>query len=283
MTREERIKIAQQCHDSDVIPKVPNAGEIILDNTARPYQLMHNGNKVYTDSHYGDFVTQIIKSLHGHHEPQEEKVFYEVLKVIPEGSSMLELGSFWAYYSMWFASAIPHSKNYMVEPLPEVLQNGIDNFKLNNLNGDFTAACVGEQTLAKTSFKHWDDKIYEIPQISIDNFLAEKNIETLSILHSDIQGAELNMLRGAQKSLKEGKIKFLFISTHSEELHFNCMNLLKSNDYTILSDHTLSESYSTDGLIVAAHSSLKMSPIKVSRRINFAGFKTRLKYLFKKN
>jgi FkbM family methyltransferase len=282
MDREQRIKIAQQCHDSDVIPKVLNAGEIIQDDTSRPYQLMHNGLKVYTDSHYGDFVTKIIESLRGHHEPQEERVFYEVLKVIPEGGNMLELGSFWAYYSMWFATTIPNSHNYMVEPLPEVLQNGIDNFKLNNLTGDFTAACVGKETLAKTPFKHWDDKTYEIPQISIDNFLIEKGIETLNILHSDIQGAEFDMLKGAQKSLKDGKIKFLFISTHSEELHFECMNLLKGNNYKILSEHTLSESFSTDGLIVAVHSSLNFPTIKVSRRFNFTGFKTRLKYFFKR-
>ena len=280
MDREQRIAIAQQCHDSDSIPKVSNAGTIVDNDGPRPYQVMHNGVKVYTDSHYGDFVTKIIQLLKGHHEPQEEKVFYEILKSIPPGSTMLELGSFWAYYSLWFASVVPQSRNYMVEPLQEVLQNGIDNFKLNGFTGDFTAACVGRRTLDGVPFKHWDDKVYSVRQIGIDEFLAEKKIDHLTILHSDIQGAELEMLKGATESLKQGKISYLFISTHSEDLHFDCMDLLKQYNYTIVSEHTLAESFSTDGLIVAAHKSMHAAPIKVSGRFTWPGFMLRVRRFF---
>ena len=58
------------------------------------YQLMHNGVKVVKDCYYGysAWMSDIIFGLKGHHEPQEERVFYEILKYVPEGSVMIEWG-----------------------------------------------------------------------------------------------------------------------------------------------------------------------------------------------
>ena len=53
-------------------------------------------------------MTNIIEILKGHHEPQEEFAFFQVLEQLRRNPSpwgnprMIELGSFWAYYSMWF-------------------------------------------------------------------------------------------------------------------------------------------------------------------------------------
>jgi hypothetical protein len=82
---------------------------------------MHNGIKVYTDSHYGDFNVKIIEKLKGVHEPQEEKVFYEVLKSINEGGKMLELGAFWAYYSLLFNKEVKNAQIFLVEPVLEMM------------------------------------------------------------------------------------------------------------------------------------------------------------------
>jgi FkbM family methyltransferase len=281
MDRGQKILIAKRCHDSDTVPKVSNAGTVIDNDGSRPYQIMHNGIKVYTDSHYGDSVTKLIQLLRGHCEPQKEKVFYETLKNIPLGGTMLELGSLGGYYSMWFAVSMPDSRNFIVGPWSEGVQNSIDNFKLNNLAGDFTVACVGRESLEKNSYKHSDGKFYEVDQISIDDFLTKRKIGSLAILHSDIQNAELEILKGASKSLKYAKINVLFISTHTESLHYQCINLLKRNSYDIVSEHTKAESFSTDGLIVAAHSSLKISPIKVSKRISLLGIMSRIGYFIK--
>lgn len=280
MTREERIKVAISCKDSNSIPKVPEAGQIVQQE--RPYQIMHNGIKIYTDSHYGDFNIEIIQELKGVHEPQEEKVFYEVLKVMPEGASMLELGSFWAYYSAWFNHEVKNAKNYMVEPLEEVLNLGAQNFKLNGFTGDFTPGCIGDKSLESVDFIHWDDKNYKIPQWCVDDILQNKNINYLNMLHSDIQGAEFKMLQGAQKSFDKNMIGFVFISTHSEKIHFNCIDFLKTNNFNIISEHTLAESYATDGLIVAAHKSISFPKIHTSKRNNLASFKVRLNRLLGK-
>jgi hypothetical protein len=58
-------------------------------------------------------TTEIVKRLWGHHEPQEEKVFHEVLKQIRPGGVMIELGAYWGYYSLWFHKNIVRATNYL--------------------------------------------------------------------------------------------------------------------------------------------------------------------------
>ena len=69
-------------------------------------------------------MTQIIERLKGHHEPQEEKVFHEVLKAVAPGSTMIELGCYWAYYSLWFQKAVKNARNFMIEPAKAALECG---------------------------------------------------------------------------------------------------------------------------------------------------------------
>jgi len=261
------------------LPKVSDAGQV--QGTDRKYQIMHNGIKTYTDSHYGDFNIEIIEKLKGIHEPQEEKVFYEILKTIPEGATMLELGSFWAYYSMWFNKEIAGAKNYLIEPVEFMMHKGMDNFELNGMKGDFNLACIGEQSYDEVDFIDWDKSVRKVKQVCIDDFLENKEISYLDILHSDIQGAEYSMLQGAKKSFDKNRIGYLFISTHSESIHQNCLDFIQNHNFDIVSEHNLAESYSTDGLIVAAHTSEKCKKIDISKRVEKSGFLTSLKKIFK--
>ena len=267
MNRElaERIEITSGCRDADDIPKVPDAGRVFFHAEKRKhYQVMHNGIKVFNDSHYGEFNTQIIANLRGHHEPQEERVFFEVLKRVPEGGVMVELGSFWAYYSMWFAQQVSGATNYMIEPM--VVHHGIENFALNGLEtGNFVEACVGRKSKTNCDFVHWDGSLHQLPQWAVDDFVREHKIDKLDILHSDIQGAELEMLQGASKTLADGNINFLFISTHGMRLHENCLELLQANGYGVIAEHSPLESFSVDGLIAMHHGSIDFPQVEISR------------------
>ena len=87
--------------------------------------------------------------------------------------------------------------------------------------------------------------------------MKKNNLDHVDILHSDIQGYELDMLTDMvykSKLLKENKIKYLFISTHNDNLHYKCINLLKANDYRIIASTDFNtETFCYDGLIVACH------------------------------
>lgn len=155
----------------------------------------------------------------GVHEPQEERAFEEIIRLVPEDCVMLELGAYWGFYSLSLLLQCPQAKCYLVEPDTQNLLSGKINFGLNGREGHFTQAYVDENPKEK-------------PQtISVDTFCQKHQIQHLNILHSDIQGFELAMLRGAASFLKEGRVDYLFISTHSAELHRDCMLKLRELGY----------------------------------------------------
>ncbi len=243
-----RILLTMSCCDADDIPKSLHAGKIFEENHIS-FQLMHNGIKVIKDGYCGPWMTDLIYCLKGHHEPQEEKVFYEVLKHIPANACMIELGSFWGYYSLWFAKEAPNSKNYLIEPDPERLDLGRKNFALNGYPAFFFRGYIGSCGTDAGNFQG-------AREILIDAFLEENHIEHVHILHSDIQGSEYAMLESAEVSIQTKKIDYFFISTHSQKIHLDCIAFLESHEYSILAEHSPAESFSVDGLIVAKRNDL---------------------------
>lgn len=227
--------------DADDIPKVEGAGEIFEEEGVR-YQLMHNGVKVLERCYYGAWMTDIIYALRGHHEPQEEKVFHEVLKWIPKGATMLELGAYWCYYSLWFSTVILDANNYVMEPHAENLEVGKKNFKLNHKKAHFLNAYLGLTSLGK---------FMGVRRLSVDEFLNENKIDQLAILHADIQGGEHDMLLSSVEAIKMKKIDYFFISTHGSKVHKACRDFLLMSDYMIIAEHEKHQSCSGDGLIVA--------------------------------
>ncbi|MEM7190991.1 MAG: class I SAM-dependent methyltransferase, partial [Pseudomonadota bacterium] len=127
---EKRIAITTACRDCDPLPRDPQAGEILVEN-GNAVQVMHNGLRVLYGRYYGTWVNEIIRELKGVHEPQEERVFYEVLKHIPPGATMIEPGCYWGYYSMWFAKQIPDARVFMIEPHARQIQTAKKNFMIN--------------------------------------------------------------------------------------------------------------------------------------------------------
>jgi len=214
------------------IPKHPDAGKIL-----NGYLIMHNGIRIVPNSYVGEGMTRLLQANGGVHEPQEEFAFGEVLDWIPKGGSMLELGSYWAFYSLWFSQRIPDAKCYCVEPEEENLQFGKANFDANGKTACFSRGFIGGKDESPRDAR-------SAPTRCVDSLMREFEIDHLDILHADIQGYELEMLRGAQSSLAEGKIDYIFISSHSNELHYDCMEFLENHGCVILAEADLLETFS---------------------------------------
>lgn len=163
-------------------------------------------------------------------------MFDLILDDIDDNGTMIELGSYWSFYTIWFNKVIKNAKNYCIEPEINNLNLGKENCLLNNVIADFTQGFIGKNN------------------INISNFVIEKNIEKIDILHSDIQSYELEMLEDIRDLLYQNKIKYLFISTHSNELHYKCIELLKNCNYRIIASSDFdTETFCCDGIIVACH------------------------------
>ena len=199
------------------------------------YVILHNGVKVVKDGYYGNFSDILILNK-GCHEPAEERMFDLILTDVADNSVMIELGSYWAFYSIWFNKVIKNATNFCIEPDIDNLNVGKQNCRLNNVDANFTQGFIG---------KH---------HINICDFIREKQLTKIDILHSDIQGYELEMLEDITPLLLANRIKYIFISTHSDEIHYKCIDLLKKHNYRIIAAADFStETFCYDGIIVACH------------------------------
>jgi Methyltransferase FkbM domain len=246
-----RIEDVLSARDNDNISRVPNAGKIIAGHL-----IMHNGIPINPGSYVGEKMTLLLQENRGVHEPQEEAAFSTVLsslkKTQADKYTMVELGSYWAFYSLWFKTVLPNSECFCVEPDENNLNWGRKNFELNHQHAAFTRAYIGSLP------QHGDP-----PTISVDSLVDSKQIKHIDILHSDIQGYELEMLLGAKNCFERRMIDYIFISTHRHFLHYRCLERLTANGFKILADADLLESHSLDGLIVAVRNDLQF-PAMVS-------------------
>lgn len=250
---KNRIKKAISSSDNKFIHRVENAGKIEGN-----YLIMHNGLKIDPLSYYGPALLKLLTDNQGVHEPQEERVFQEVLKFIKPGATMIELGSYWSFYSMWFKKSVEKARCFMIEPELSNIKFGKKNFRLNQMKGSFYNSYVGDKSL----ITHKGDRF-----ITVDDFIRKKGLTFIDVLHSDIQGAEYRMLLGARNLFDQGMLGYVFISTHSNEIHNSCLEFLKGYDFSIIAESNLDESYSEDGLIAAKAPYYKgIDEVKISKR-----------------
>ncbi|MBI1857015.1 FkbM family methyltransferase [Candidatus Saccharibacteria bacterium] len=257
----QRIEMTISCHDCDYIPKVKYAGNVEVCK-GKEVQILHNGLKVISGGYHGDWMKEIITKLNGHHEPQEEKLYYEVLKRLKGAPTILELGSFWSYYSLWLLYQFKNSRALACEPDPVNRKIGEANAAINGLADriTFIDSAAGNEDGKKIEFTLDSDPSQKKQSIirSVDSLVKEKHIKKIDILHMDVQGVELNALQGAIESIKEDKVRFIFISTHHYTFshdpmtHQKCKQFLLDNGAYIISSHNILESFSGDGLIVAS-------------------------------
>ena len=259
-----RIEMTVSCLDSEEIPKVSSAGEFGIDDYG-PFQIMHNGLKITKDCYQGPWMTKVIELLRGHHEPQEELAFYEVMKVLREDPSnfqektILELGSFWGYYSLWFAKEFPKSQVVCIEPDPVHMAVGQQNFRRNSVEGHFVNAQISREDKLRSKFLCVSDGIErEIECLSFSGVMERAGITEVDLVHADIQGSEIDLLLDLPNVLQKTKIRFIFISTHdlvisgSPTTHQDALRILEDNGAFIVCEHSVSESYSGDGFILAS-------------------------------
>lgn len=261
MHERRRVEQTVACRDTDEIPKVPDAGDV-REQDGRRVQVMHNGVLIEEGCYYGAWMTEIIRRLRGHHEPQEERAVHAVIERLradtPEPVG-LELGSFWGYYSLWLLRVAPRATAVLVEPDPVHLEVGRRNFALNGADGRFVRAAVGAPHGSVAPFACESDGVpRETERVTIDGLMAREGLPRVDFVLCDTQGAELTALEGAAGALAEGRIRFLVVSTHHHSIsgdpviHRRCLERLRAAGAHVIVEHTVRESCSGDGLIVAS-------------------------------
>lgn len=219
-----------------LIRRVETAGTVIDGHV-----VLHNGHVVPARgefSYYDDF-SDILVLNRGVHEPVEEFAFQSMLAHLPQRPVMLELGAMWAHYSMWMLQARPLGRTFMVEPDSIGLEAGKRNFARNGYAGTFEQGFVRDG------------------QVTVDDFMARHGISQLTVLHSDIQGFEVQMLEGAKRAFTDRRIDYAFVSTHGEPRHQTVLATLAGFGYRIEANSDFANDTTChDGLVVAVRPDL---------------------------
>jgi FkbM family methyltransferase len=256
-----RIAMTLRCEDSSLIPKVNYAGEVFHSEDF-PYQLMHNGLKVASGGYYGDWMRELIQKLQGHHEPQEEKVFHEINKRASISGLMIELGCFWAYYSLWFLKDHPKRKAVGLEPDPNHLNIAQKNSSANQLGSQFSIiqGLSSEYSQQDIDLTTESGSKLSLKGYTVEDILMISGESELEILHCDAQGAEAHVIDQAISLGIDHRLRFCIISTHAYEItgdpltHQKCIEKLLAAGAHIIAEHDVHESFSGDGLIAASFS-----------------------------
>jgi FkbM family methyltransferase len=260
LTERERVVLTTSCRDTDALPKVVGAGQILETADGR-VQVMHNGVLIAEGCYYGDWMTTIIRDLAGHHEPQEEIAIDLIVERIAGDTgapTMVELGAFWAYYSLWMMHRVPATRAILVEPDPNNMEAGRRNLALNGRHAEAIQAAVGAEPRPPEPFDCESDGVSRlVPTESLTSLVERFGLDRIDVLLVDVQGAETALLEGARHTLAD-RVRFLVVSTHHHDIsgdpltHQRCLDLIRGLGGHIIAEHTVAESFSGDGLIAAS-------------------------------
>lgn len=185
---------------------------------------------------------------------------------------MIEVGCFWALWSLIFRKTYPKGKNILIELGKRQLDVGESNFRLNEY--DFSSHWGGlfleksgtyqnkdaDIEYLKEEGEHWNDEISGEtcgPELNFSEIYAQENLDVIDLFHMDIQASELSLCKQLQEMnlLQPDRIKNFIIATHSREIHMEIQTLLDNAGYDLFKStpvigHPLL-GHGEDGLIVA--------------------------------
>ena len=146
-----------------------------------------------------------------------------------EKCTMIELGSNVAYYSVLFKQILGSSKttNILVEPDKLMFEYSKESFNYHNLEGIFINKGIGNKHVT-------NNQALNCETITLEEVLKSNNLVEIDILHCDIDGSELLLLKENELFFKNKKAKYIFLSTHGSDTHKSCKIKLEECGYSVL-------------------------------------------------
>jgi FkbM family methyltransferase len=178
-------------------------------------------------------VTPIEILNFGHGEEDELGM---VLRIIPPGGTVLDIGANVGWYSLNIAKTVPGVRVLAFEPIPDTFQNLVANIRLNGVtnveacnfglsdkaeekvfyfcedfSGSASAANIGERA---------DAREVRCRVVRLDDFMDGRP-EKVDFIKCDVEGAELMVFRGGQRFLSSQKPAILVEMLRKWSAKFN--------------------------------------------------------------
>lgn len=175
----------------------------------------------------------------GSYESEQVKIFEKEIK---KGDVFFDIGANVGFYSLLAAELVgPSGKVFAFEPFPENFKYLKKHIEINNYKNifPFEVAVSSETGIAffggviNRSQGHLiNSNGLKVKTIAIDEWVKENKLPIPNVMKIDVEGAEMSVLTGAKNTITNNH-PTIFLSTHSEEFHKNCCNLLISLGYKL--------------------------------------------------
>ena len=158
-----------------------------------------------------------MRSTNGVNEPQEEYAFHEEIIV-----SSSRVRRWWRWERIGditrfgFSTLSKKGEPFLLSLSRRISKQGDETLRSTALG----------LTLRKHLSVQTSDLSLDPPNFALTTSLKKKQLSHVAVLHSDIQGYELEMLRGARQLFSERRVDYVFISTHGIWLHLKCLDFL---------------------------------------------------------
>lgn len=175
---------------------------------------------------------------------------YEKYKRMKEGDVILDIGANIGVFSIKAAKAVGKSGRVIaIEPEPKnvkIFNENLKNFKniiiipkaVGNSSGKVNFLIgihSGSHKINSHLRKKSTEKIITVPIEKIDNLVRELNLEKVNFLKIDVEGWELEVLKGAEYSLE--MIEFMAIASyHTEDERKLITEFLDRHHFKFLND-----------------------------------------------
>jgi FkbM family methyltransferase len=164
----------------------------------------------------------------GQYEQEESGL---IAHLVRPGMTVLDIGANIGYFTLLMASLVgPRGQVHAIEPNPIMLQRVEANIVLNpplqdgrikthhlalgakSGHADFFCPNTGHEGVGglKDIKRAPLDQVIQVPVATLDGFVQAQGIEKLDFIKMDIEGGELDVLRGGERALRQLRPVWLF-------------------------------------------------------------------------
>jgi len=162
-----------------------------------------------------------------------------IAQEIAPGSVFYDIGANAGFYSLLASSKVGNGEVFSFEPLPSNVVLLKRHLQINCVHN---VQVLDMAISNKEGVAHFDSEgtrgagrlhsagSLTVHTSSLDSLLERGEISPPNAIKMDIEGAEADALRGAQRCFEQYRPK-LFLATHGQQVHRQCVALLQSWNY----------------------------------------------------